>query len=91
MARSWEHPKDPEEYLDYEVDWTGLLNGDVITSSTWFVPVGVIGDNESFNDTSTVIWLSGGTAGQNYALINTIHTAEGRIREQTCTLRCRTK
>jgi hypothetical protein len=91
MAKSWDTPKDPDELLDYQIDWTSLLAGDVITVSTWSVPPGVIGGQESKTDSITTIWLSGGTAGQNYNIVNRINTAAGRIREQTCTLRCRTK
>jgi hypothetical protein len=91
MAKSWDDPKDPQEVLDYVVDWTKPLAGDVITGSTWTVPDGIIKDSESFDDSKTTIWLSGGTDGQNYPLINQIATAGGRIREQTCTLKCRTK
>jgi hypothetical protein len=92
MAKSWDDPKDPEELLDYGVDWTKPLAGDLITGSAWAVPDGIVdAGNQSFDDTTTTIWLSGGTHGETYELINTINTAGGRIRELTCKLRCRTK
>jgi len=91
MAKRWEDPKDPDELLDYMVDWLKPLAGDLITSSEWTLPTGVVGSQESFTTTSATIWLSGGTAGKDYELINRITTAAGRIREQTCVLKCRTK
>jgi len=91
MAKSWDDPKDPDEVLDYVVDWTKPLAGDVISTSTWTVPTGVSKGVDMFDDSTTTIWLSGGSAGENYALINRITTAAGRTREQTCTLKCRTK
>lgn len=91
MAKRWDDPKDPEEVLDFDVDWSKALAGDIITSSVWTVPDGLIGGAEEFDDTSTTIWLSGGEAGVDYQLLNHITTAAGREREQTCVLKCRTK
>jgi len=91
MARRWTDPKDPDEILDYGVDWEQPLAGDLISTSTWTVPVGVTGGIQTKTDTTTTIWLSGGTAGQDYDLLNRIVTVGGRTRDQTCTLRVRTK
>jgi hypothetical protein len=92
MAKSWDDPKDPQEILDYVVDWAKPLAGDLIVASTWTLPQGITDTgNQSFDDTTTTIWLSGGSDGENYELINQITTAAGRVREQTCRLRCRTK
>jgi hypothetical protein len=93
MAKPWDDPKDPEEVLDYVIDWTLPLAGDTIVSSVWTLPedTDLIGGEETFTPTTVTIWLSGGTAGKDYALINTITTAAGRTREQTGKLRCRTK
>ena len=92
MARSWDDPKDPDEKIDYGVDWRKPLAGDTITSSSWAVPEGVVKGDDTFNvEGFTYVWLTGGTLGQNYELVNTIHTAAGRIREQTCVLKCRAK
>lgn len=91
MAKRWDDPKDPHEILDYEVDWTTVLAGDEITTSTWTLPEGITGDQESFTATHTKIWLSGGSEYVNYDLLNRITTAAGRTRDQTCVLKCRTK
>jgi len=91
MAKRWDDPKDPDEVLDYVVDWIKPLAGDTILTSTWTLPEGITGSQESMTDTTTTIWLTGGTAGKDYGLVNRITTAGGRTREQTCTLRVRTK
>ena len=91
MARRWNEPKDANEVLDYVVDWADLLAGDVIDTSTWTVPVGITKGAEYKTATTTTVWLSGGTDGQDYQLLNRITTLGGRTRDQTCTLRVRTK
>jgi len=91
MAKRWTEPKDPDENLDYSIDWAPSLDGDTIASSTWTVPVGVTRGLDTNTETITTIWLTGGTAGQNYELMNRIVTAGGRTREQTCSLRVSNK
>ena len=91
MARRWTDPKDPDELLDYVIDWTDALGGDTIAASAWTVPVGITGTMQSNTETSATIWISGGELDQNYTLLNQITTAGGRVREQTCTLRVSAK
>jgi hypothetical protein len=92
MAKRWDNPKDPDEVVDYAVDWRSVLTGgDVIVTSTWTLPTGIVGGAQSFTDTQTTIWLQGGTDGVNYDLLNRITTQGGRTWDQTCTLRVRTK
>lgn len=81
-------PKDPHDVLDYEVDWSNWLPaGDTILVSEWIAPAGITMDSETNTNTTTTIWLSGGTAGQSYALTNRITTAGGRTRDRTITIR----
>ena len=91
MAMKWEGVKDPDEVLDYELDWSTLLAGDTISTSTWAVPSGITAGAESHTDTVSLIWLSEGSEGESYSLVNTITTAAGRTREQTCVLKIKTK
>lgn len=91
MAKRWREPKDPDEVLDYVVNWQTPLAGDMITTSTWTLPTGIAAGANTHTDTTTTIWLSGGTDGENYDLLNRITTAGGRTRDQTCTLKVRTK
>lgn len=79
--------KDPDEILDYAVLWWKRLIDDTIVSSTWIVPDGITMADSSFQPDYTVIWLSGGTTGQTYDIVNRIVTAGGRTMDQTVRVR----
>jgi len=83
--------KDPESILDYSIDWSVWLNGDTISGSSWTVPSGLTEGSDSFTDTTTILWLSGGTAGESYSVVNRIDTASGRRADKTITIQCREK
>lgn len=88
--------KDPEEVLDYDLDWTQRLDGDTITMSTWTLSsanpdTALIIDSDEETASVTKIWLSEGTIGQTYEVTNHIITAGGREMEQTCRLRIKAK
>ncbi len=74
--------KDPDETLDYYIDWVTFLAGDTISASTWIVPTGITQVSISNTTTRTTIWLSGGTIGESKLITNRITTAAGRIKEQ---------
>lgn len=98
MALSWP-AKDPDEVADYTVHWAenpltgeqGRTYGDPIFSSDWTVPVGIINEEEDFDDDTTTIWLSGGTIGTTYELLNRIVTVGGRTFDQTVKLKIKTR
>lgn len=80
-------PKDPNAVVDYNIDWSSWLpDDDTISTSEWIVPAGITEDSETNTDTTTTIWLSGGTAGQSYSLTNRITTAQGRTQDKTITI-----
>ncbi|MDX0438859.1 hypothetical protein GOD90_27330 [Sinorhizobium medicae] len=94
MALTWPATKDPDEVKDYNLDWSALLGAsDTITSSTWTVDEGdgLTIDSDSAKTTATTIWLSAGTAGTNYSLLNRVVTAGGRTYDQTVRLKVRAK
>lgn len=69
--------------LDYKNDYADWLStGDTVASSSWLVPAGITKDADAFDDTSTLIVLSGGTLGVTYEIINTITTADGLTDER---------
>ena len=81
--------KDPNADLDYQIDWSEWLTGtDTISASVWSVPAALTTSNVSFGTASTIVWLSGGTAGEVYDVHNTITTAAGRIEERTIEFTC---
>ena len=84
--------KDPNEKLDYTLDWTqALIDSDVIQSSVWSVPEGLNSSSESFDSTKCVVWLDGGTDGVKYTISNRITTSSGRIMERSATLKVKSR
>jgi hypothetical protein len=85
-------PKDPNDVVDYTINWARYLSrvSDVIQSSSWpTVPTGITLQSHSHNGTVTVAWLSGGTADTDYLLTNCIVTAGGRTLDKSITIRVR--
>ena len=80
--------KDPDAVLDYETDWEDWLGTDTISTSSWTVPTGITKDSDTNTTTTATIWLSGGTAGTSYTLVNRIVTAGGRTEDRTITIVC---
>lgn len=68
--------KDPNETLDYSLDWSRFLrSGETISSSLWFV-VNTSGETVSFNTGETVDSLSNVTNSNNSS-ITTINLSGG--------------
>ena len=87
--------KDPDAVLDYKFDWKALTNGsgtsdwlaaaETIASYTIDEDTGITVDSSSRTDanTSVTVWLSGGTAGTDYAVRCEIVTNASRTDERT--------
>lgn len=90
MALTWP-TKDPDEVLDYNIDWSDRLVGDTIATSTWIVPTGIVADSQAKAATTTTLWLSSGTLGAKYDILNRIVTVEGRTMDQTVTMKIKTR
>jgi hypothetical protein len=86
MSQYWPL-KDPDDILDYSIDWSNWLETDTILTSTWILPTGISKINDSHSSTITIIWLSGGTAGETYEILNRITTAGGRTKDKTIRLK----
>lgn len=88
MATKFPSPKDPNAVADYELNWALRLLDDTISVSTWTVKddANITIDHDEFSNTTTTVWLSGGTAGQTYTLTNHIVTAGGREWDYTVSL-----
>ena len=80
--------KDPQDVLDYQIDWSDWLGTDTISTSAWTVETGITKDSDTYSDTIAVIWVSGGTAGTSYELVNHIVTTAGREADRTITIVC---
>lgn len=91
MALRWPK-KDPDEVLDYQVDWTERLDGDTIASSIFIIETGnVVIDSDSNTTTVTTVWLSGGTLDEECVITNRITTNGGRTMDQSVKLAIRSK
>lgn len=80
--------KDPNAVLDYTIDWSDwLATGESISTSMWTItPTGLTEDSETEDLTSATIWLSGGTAGTTYTLVNRIVTDNATPRTEDRTI-----
>lgn len=89
MANSRMKRKDPDALKDYRKNWALWLAGedgtgtDTILDSTWTIPDGLTLEDETFDDTTATIWLSGGTLRTTYTVTNHITTTEGREEEDS--------
>jgi hypothetical protein len=83
------YTKDPNSEVDFVVDWSRWLairDSDTISTSTWVVPSGITKTDDTHTTTTATIWLSGGTLGQTYDVVNRVTTAAGRIEDHTLTI-----
>lgn len=80
--------KDPQADLDYSINWADWLAGDTLVTSAWATADSTIAlGTDTNDDTVTVIWLSGGTLGKSYKVVNTVTTAFGRTEQRTLTIK----
>lgn len=92
--KTWK-AKDPNDILEYPLDWADQMaeDQDTLASYEAFVSVETddgtlvvmdgpngegLGEAPDFTDTTTKVWLSGGTAGVEYIVVNRVTTAGGR-------------
>ncbi len=76
--------KDPDAVLDYSFDWTDwLATSEIIVSHTVTAETGITADSSTESDGKVTVWLSGGTAGENYKVACLITTNAGRTDERT--------
>lgn len=88
MPGKWERVKDPNEVVDFGIDWAEDLDGDTIDTSVWTKLTGSpVIDTQSNSLTVTKLWLSGGTEGETATFLNRITTSGGRTLDYTMTLR----
>jgi len=87
---SWPH-KDPDEFLDYEVDWSDRLEeGETIIASAFTVQTGsVVKTTETLATPVATVWLSGGAEGETCVITNRVTTSAGRIYDESVRLRIR--
>lgn len=77
----WSTSMDPDEIRDLTIDWTGWLEGDTITTST-FTPDGITENSESNTTTSATCWLTAPNDPYG-STVNEIETTAGRTKRMT--------
>lgn len=81
--------KDPQETIDYAVDWSDFLaTGETISASTWSLSstsmsLGTL----AATTTTTAAFVTGGTVGTVYRLTNKITTNQTRVAERSVIIR----
>lgn len=82
--------KDPDAVLDYKMDWTAWLGEtDIIVASSWKVDSNeIVVNSDSFTDTDTTVWLSGGLNRKKYLITNSIETDDGRKDDRSFLIKC---
>ena len=89
---------DPNAVLDYRWNWNcddgcaWLDEGETITAFTITTPTGITNINGGAHPNSELdgivtAWITGGTVGQRYQIINHITTSAGREEDRTIELR----
>jgi hypothetical protein len=86
--------KDPNEVLDYDINWAPQLGtGELLASSVFSVVSGTVEiDSDTYDaDGVTTVWLSGGAVGEACIILNRVTTSEDRTYDQSVRLRIRSK
>jgi hypothetical protein len=82
--------KDPNAVLDYAFDWTEWLeSAETIDTFQVTGSTGITVDSTNNLGKKIIVWLSGGTAGQGYAILCHIVTSMNRIDDKTMYIICR--
>lgn len=91
--KSWP-TKDPDDFLDYTLDWALRLDaGETVQESSFSVVEGEVEIRDfGFEPTGlTTVWLTGGLDGERCIILNRIITSQGRTYDQSVRLRVRSK
>lgn len=95
LARRARHvwpPKDAAETVDFGLDWSArLIEADVIETSTFELPRGLVAVRASHGGRVATVWISGGSAGEVYEVINRVKTSRGLELEQAVKLKIKSK
>lgn len=78
--------KDPDDILDYAIDWSDLIGDDTIASHEWVVQDGITLDRFELSGNVAIAWLSGGVAVRSYRITSRITTAAGRRIDRSASL-----
>ena len=74
--------------LDYGFEWD-LADGESLFQSVCTVPAGLRKITQTMGVNITVVWLTGGTSGQDYTVSNHVTTDQGREDTKSFVLKVR--
>lgn len=82
-GKLWPEVKDPSDVKDYIVDFTNQLDsGETVSTRTVTAQSGITVDSSAIVASAKVrVWLSGGTAGNDYRVTVQAVTSESRTHE----------
>ena len=84
--------KDPDAVLDFAFDWSDwLATSETISSHVVTVDTGITKDSDSESSGIITVWLSGGTAGNDYNVACKIVTNANRTDERTMTIKVKNR
>lgn len=84
--------KDPSDVRIYGIEWSRFLSARddaTISSSTYAVESGVTKVSQSTSGSRTFVKVSGGTAGEEYLVTNTVTLSNGETVEKSFRLQVR--
>ena len=77
-------PKDPADEVWYTVDWADWLDtGETVSGTAWTVPTGITNAAVTSTSTTSLIKLSGGTAGVTYKIACKATTSASQVVERS--------
>lgn len=82
-----DYEKDPDSTLDFAINWSPILDGDTIATSSFLLPDGLTEVSSSNTTTTATIFVSGGSACRTYRITNRVTTAGGRTWDRTIRVR----
>jgi len=81
-------PKDPDESLDYEFDWTTFIGDDKIaTHSISATDANLVTSKIDSSNKKVIFRISGGVAGIPALIENTVNTSSGQVIQRTAIIR----
>ena len=84
-----EWTKDPDETLDFAIDWSDVLtaDSDTIASAVWTLPAGFTKVSQAEASSRTTIWISGGNlSARPYRVLCRMTTVGGRIYDRSASI-----
>ena len=90
MANRNTFDKDPDADLDFQINWAAwLATSETISDSEWIADEGITTHDDSYTNTTSTVWLSGGDVSHSYIVTCRITTNQGRVDDRSLTINVR--